>query len=61
MTTDRTDTYTVEGQTLRRLAQTIRDTVRHYHFRLEESGPEVLVTASLDSPNAGRETMLTLY
>jgi diguanylate cyclase (GGDEF)-like protein len=30
----------------RRLATGIRDTVRSYHFRLDESGPEVLVTAS---------------
>lgn len=29
-----------------KLAQAIRDTVRNHHFRLEESGPEVLVTAS---------------
>lgn len=29
-----------------RLAQAIRSTVRNHHFRLEESGPEVLVTAS---------------
>jgi diguanylate cyclase (GGDEF)-like protein len=31
----------------RQLAETIRNTIRHYHFRLDESGPEVLVTASL--------------
>lgn len=29
-----------------RLADAIRDSVRAYHFRLDESGPEVLVTAS---------------
>ena len=46
MTTNRADAYVCDDQTLRRLAQTICDTVRHYHFRLEESGPEVLVTAS---------------
>ncbi len=30
----------------RKLAEAIRNTVREYHFRLDESGPEVLVTAS---------------
>ena len=30
----------------RTLAETIRDTVRHHHFRLDASGPEVIVTAS---------------
>ena len=29
-----------------RLARAIRDTVRGYHFRVEEDGPEVLLTAS---------------
>jgi diguanylate cyclase (GGDEF)-like protein len=30
----------------RKLAETIRDTVRHHHFRLDANGPEVIVTAS---------------
>lgn len=36
----------VDSTTGRRIAAVIRDTVRHHHFRLEEGGPEVLVTAS---------------
>lgn len=28
------------------LAEAIRRTIRHYHFRLDETGPEILVTAS---------------
>lgn len=31
----------------RKVAESIRDTIRHYKFRLNGSGPEVLVTASL--------------
>ena len=36
----------VDDSTGRKLAEAIRQTVRQYHFRLDESGPEVLVTAS---------------
>lgn len=36
----------VDAQTGGELAGTIRDRVRGYHFRLDETGPEVLVTAS---------------
>ena len=36
----------VDAATGRLLAQKIRDTVRRFHFRLDESGPEVFVSAS---------------
>jgi Amt family ammonium transporter len=36
----------VDEELGRRRAQVIRDSVCSYHFRLDESGPEVLVTAS---------------
>lgn len=36
----------VDDESGRRLAEAIRNSVRHHHFRIEESGPEVLVTAS---------------
>lgn len=36
----------VDTTTGRLLAQKIRDSVRSFHFRLEESGPEVFVSAS---------------
>ncbi|GAB4137498.1 MAG: hypothetical protein Tsb009_05070 [Planctomycetaceae bacterium] len=36
----------VNGGVGERLSQTIRDTIRHHHFRLEPGGDEVLVTAS---------------
>ena len=39
-----------EGQ---RLAASLRDTVRSYHFRRDENGPEVLVTASFGYTTCG--------
>lgn len=36
----------VNEETGKRIALAIRDSVKNHHFRLEESGPEVLVTAS---------------
>lgn len=36
----------VDSETGRQLAESIRNTVRQYHFRLDATGPEVLVTAS---------------
>ncbi len=36
----------VSGETGKKLSHALRDTVRSHHFRLEESGPEILVTAS---------------
>lgn len=30
-----------------RIAHAVRDSIRHHHFRADESGPEVLLTASL--------------
>lgn len=36
-----------------KVAEKIRETVRNYHFRIEDSGPEVLVTASFGYANCG--------
>lgn len=36
----------VDFDTAVRLAEVIRDSVRHFHFRIEESQPEVLLTCS---------------
>jgi two-component system, cell cycle response regulator len=36
----------VDGGIGQILSQSIRDTIRNHHFRVEEGGPEVLVTAS---------------
>ncbi len=36
----------VDFDTAVRLAEVIRDSVRHFHFRIEESRPEVLLTCS---------------
>jgi diguanylate cyclase (GGDEF)-like protein len=36
----------VDGEEGLRIAQSVRNSVRHYHFRLEEHGDEILVTAS---------------
>ena len=37
------------------LASAIRDAVRSYHYRLEETGPEILVTASLGYTPCGQD------
>jgi diguanylate cyclase (GGDEF)-like protein len=36
-----------------KMAEKIRDAVRNYHFRAEDGGPEVLVTASFGYANCG--------
>ena len=36
----------VDAQTGRSLSHCVRDVVKNYHFRLDATGPEVLVTAS---------------
>lgn len=36
-----------------KIAEKIRETVRNYHFRLQDDGPEVLVTASFGYANCG--------
>lgn len=36
-----------------KVADKIRETVRNYHFRVEDGGPEVLVTASFGYANCG--------
>lgn len=36
----------IDDETGRRIAHAIRNLIRNYHFRLEDNGPEVLVTAS---------------
>jgi diguanylate cyclase (GGDEF)-like protein len=36
-----------------KVADKIRETVRNYHFRVEDGGPEVLVTASYGYANCG--------
>ncbi len=36
-----------------KIAEKIRETVRNYHFRVDDNGPEVLVTASFGYANCG--------
>ncbi len=43
----------VHGDDGRRIADTIRNTIRHHNFRLEEGGPEIFVTASLGFATCG--------